>query len=163
MKKFGKKLISLAIAEVWISLFKVNDNRPAFPNGGDRRKMIAEFIQLTAKEEKKFWAIYDKLQSKNVALTAEKMEEAGLLRIKSIQPEERSALFSDLIFNWVNDVTDLYGRQTDKMRKEVGKKKSIAFLNIEMNFYAARLESMMAGRVSSSHQDENKFINHLNK
>jgi hypothetical protein len=98
MKKFRKKLISLAVAEVWISLFKANGNRPAFPNGGDRRNVIVEFIQLTAKEEKKFWAIYDKLQSKNAALTAEKMEKAGLLRINGNQPEERSALFSDLIF-----------------------------------------------------------------
>ncbi|HTF28854.1 MAG TPA: hypothetical protein VK625_08425 [Flavitalea sp.] len=153
MKKFKKKLISLAVADVWISLFKVNDNQPTFPNSGDRRKMIAEFIQLTAKEEKKFWAIYDKLQSKNAALTAKKKEKAGLLRINSDQPEERSALFSDLIFNWVSDVMDLYERQTDKMRKEIGKKKSIAFLNIEMDFYAARLESLMTGRAFSSHQD----------
>jgi hypothetical protein len=153
MKKVRKKLISLAVAEVWISLFKVNDNLPAFPNGGDRKKMIAEFIQLTAKEEKKFWAIYDKLQSKNTGLTAEKMEKAGLLRINSDQPEERSALFSDLIFNWVGDVMDLYEHQTAKMRKEIGKKKSIAFLNIEMDFYAATIESVMTGRVFSSHQD----------
>jgi hypothetical protein len=153
MKKFRKKLISLAVAEVWASLFKVNDDLPTFPYGGDRRKMIAEFIQLTAKEEKKFWAIYDKLQSKNAALAAEKMEEAGLLRIKRDQPEERAALFSDLIFNWVSEVADLYERQADKMRKEVGKKKSIAFLSIEMDFYAARLENLITGRASSNHQD----------
>jgi hypothetical protein len=153
MKKFRKKLISLAVAEVWISLFKVNDDLPTFPNGGNRRKMIAEFIQLTAREEKKFWAIYDKLQSKNAALTAKKMEEVGLLRINSNQREERSALFSNLIFNWVSDAADLYERQTNKMRKEVGKKKSIAFLNIEMDFYTAMLESLMTGRASSNHQD----------
>ena len=153
MKKFRKKLISLAVAEVWASLFKVNDDLPTFPNGGNRRKMIAEFIQLTPKEEKKIWAIYDKLQSKNAALAAEKMEEAGLLRIKSDQPEERAALFSDLIFNWVSEVADLYERQADKMRKEVGKKKSIAFLSIEMDFYTAMLESLMTGRASSNHQD----------
>jgi hypothetical protein len=50
-------------------------------------------------------------------------------------------------------VKDLYERQTDKMRKEIGKKKSIAFLNIEMNFCAARLESLMTGSAFPSHQD----------
>jgi hypothetical protein len=153
MKKFRKKLISLAVAEVWISLFKVNDNQSTFPNGGDRKKMIAEFIQITAKEEKKFWAIYEKLQSKNTALTAKKMEKAGLLRINHYQSEERSALFSDLIFNWASDVVDLFEHQIAKMRKEIGKKKSIAFLNIEMDFYAATIESLMTGRVFPSHQD----------
>ena len=153
MKKFRKKLISLAVTEVWTSLFNVDDNEPAFTNSGDRRKTISEFIQLKAEEEKKFWAIYDKLQSKNAALTAGKMEKVGLLRISSNQPEECLALFSDLIFNWVSDVSDLYERQTDKIRKEVGKKKSIAFLTIERNFYAARIESLMVGRASSSHQD----------
>jgi hypothetical protein len=39
------------------------------------------------------------------------------------------------------------------MRKDIGKKKSIAFLNIEMDFYAARLESRMTSRAFSSHQD----------
>jgi hypothetical protein len=153
MKKFRKKLISLAVVEVWISLFKVNDNRPAFPNDGERKKGIVEFIQLTAKKEKKFWAIYDKLQSKKAALTAQKMEKAGVLQINSNQPEERSALFSHLIFNWISEVVDLYERQTDKMRKEIGKRKSIAFMKIEMDLYAARLESLMTGNAFSNHQD----------
>ncbi|MFC0512951.1 hypothetical protein ACFFGT_02030 [Mucilaginibacter angelicae] len=154
IKKFRKRLISLAIAEVWTSLYKVNEGYPPFHDGEDKRKMIAGFLQLTAKEEKKFWAIYDKLQSKNAMLTAKKIEEVGALRIKSNQPEERSALFTGLIFNWVSSVADLYERQTNKMKRAVGKKKSVAFLNIEMDFHTKKIESLMAGpRAFSSDLD----------
>jgi TorA maturation chaperone TorD len=152
MKKIQKKLISLAVADVWTSLFNMTDNRPAFPNGGDRRTMTAEFIQLTAKEEKTFWAVYDKLQSKKAALTAQKIEKVRLLRMSNDQPEERSVLFSDLFFNWVSEVMDLYERQTAKMTKDFGRKRSIAILNIEMDFYTARVERLMTGSAFSSHE-----------
>lgn len=154
IKKSRRKLISLAIAEVWTSLFKVNEGYPPFPGDEGKRKIIADFIQLTAKEEKKFWAIYEKLQSKNATLAAKKIEEVGAIRIKSNQPEERSALFTGLIINWVVSVADLYERQADKMKRTVGKKKSIAFLNIEMDFYMAKIKGLMTGpRAFSSDLD----------
>jgi hypothetical protein len=50
---------------------------PVFLDNGDKRKMIAEFIQLTAREEKKFWPICNTLQSKNAVLTSENLMTGG--------------------------------------------------------------------------------------
>ena len=133
MKKFSKLLLTLIICLFSTPLFAqeaVEIDLDYFLT--QKKALIKDTVQFTAKEDKAFWQLYDEYMQTYVKLLKRRIDFAqGLFKAKEAISDERAKTIVDEHFAIVSDSLKAKMSMLKKLRKLLPEKKVLKFFQLE--------------------------------